>query len=204
MTAVIEALHAPLLDGATERAEQLDAIDAELDFTNLTTVAETLLRQKGFPDPDIVAREAVAKAWEHRDQYKPGTNSRAWVARIAVNHAIDRYRASQQEKGIPTASDLLELVPATDNPEQEVVEAASLRRIDALMDQAGVNKNFRLPIQLFALGYGQVEIGKILGRSKGTIGSQMSRALEQIRKHHEIDVEHPDRPFRDLFLEVNA
>ena len=44
-----------------------------------------------------LTQDTLAKAVEHADKYKPGTNARAWLFRIMTNHYINQRRAHRPE-----------------------------------------------------------------------------------------------------------
>jgi len=62
----------------------------------LTRSALRLARGTALAD-DLV-QETLARAWQARVSYRPGTNARAWTQRILFNTYINHYRKRKRER----------------------------------------------------------------------------------------------------------
>ncbi len=112
MDAMLNALaHAPAADEPAA-IDDLRALDDEtlfgacrngheLSFRVLVERHAGLLRRLAFniladeQESEDVAQEAFIAAWRSREAWRPDAKFTTWLYRIAVNKAIDRYRASR-------------------------------------------------------------------------------------------------------------
>jgi RNA polymerase sigma-70 factor (sigma-E family) len=122
---------------------------------------------------DIV-QETLVKAYRHWPRVQQADSPDAYVRRILVNEARDRWR--RRDKALPVARFAAE--PAVPD------SADDLARRDGLL-QALVE----LPLQQRATvvlryleGMTQGETAELLGCSEGTVKSNSSRALSSLRK----------------------
>jgi RNA polymerase sigma-70 factor (ECF subfamily) len=119
---------------------------------------------------DAVA-EAFARAWSRWREVSATDRPAAWVLRVALNHARDRFRKRGTER---------RKASAVARPEASYDQASFVdRRLwDAVRD---------LPAQectLIALRYvadlSQPEIAAVLGIPAGTVASRLSRARQRL------------------------
>jgi RNA polymerase sigma-70 factor (sigma-E family) len=122
---------------------------------------------------DLV-QETLIKAYRHWPRVKRADNPDAYVRRILLNEARDRWR--RPEKAVPVEHFAAE--PAVPDATDDI--ARRDRLLQALLE---------LPLQqrtTVVLRYledmTQGETAKLLGCSEGTVKSQSSRALTTLRK----------------------
>ncbi|MGB8328617.1 MAG: sigma-70 family RNA polymerase sigma factor [Polyangiales bacterium] len=61
-------------------------------------LSRTALRlARGTALADDLVQETLARAWQARQSYQPGTNARAWTHRILFNTYINHYRKRKRE-----------------------------------------------------------------------------------------------------------
>lgn len=77
------------------------------------------------------AQTAMLKAWEHRHQFIPGTNLKAWLYTILRNTIVSSRRHKWRESLMPDAGDQ-DRRHDTANPESAVAARQSIRRIGLL------------------------------------------------------------------------
>ena len=53
-------------------------------------------------EAEDLVQDTVVKAMRARDQFKPGTNLKAWLLRILTNTFINRYRRGGMERDSST------------------------------------------------------------------------------------------------------
>jgi RNA polymerase sigma-70 factor (ECF subfamily) len=137
--------------------------------------------------------DAFARAWERWEQYDSQRPLRSWLHGIVVHQALDRLRRQRVRRlAIPAlknaaigqaaaavASDL-----ASGVVRRHVVEEA----LGTLRPQARAVLVLR-----HYYGYDYAEIGAFLGLPSGTVGSTLSRAHAELRRHlgAESDAEAP-------------
>jgi RNA polymerase sigma-70 factor (ECF subfamily) len=94
-----------------------------------------------------LAQEAFLKAFAHLDRFRPGTNFRAWLFRIAHNSFANQYRSPQRRR-----ERLPENLPGADRgPVDEVVSREALEGVASALA--------RLPIEFRAALLLRVEEG---------------------------------------------
>lgn len=65
---------------------------------DLNRTALRLTRGNALAD-DLV-QETLARAWQARARFRPGTNARAWTHRILFNTYVNHYRKSKRERQV--------------------------------------------------------------------------------------------------------
>src|SRR5688572_30329021 len=69
----------------------------------------TALRMtRSAPDAEDVVQETYIRAFRFREQFKPGTNLKAWLFRILTNTFINTYRKRQTEPALAELDDVEE------------------------------------------------------------------------------------------------
>ena len=138
---------------------------------------------------DDVAQDALLKAWNARDKFKPGSNLKAWTFTILRNqfYSIKRrsWRATSLEPEVAEQT-----IVANTDPEQSVHLNELRRGLDMLKDDQR-----EALILVGASGLSYEEAANICGCAVGTIKSRVSRArkaLEVIMKSGRFDHE-PDK-----------
>lgn len=62
-------------------------------------LSRTALRlARGTALADDLVQETLARAWQSRSSFQPGTNARAWMHRILFNTYINHYRKRKRER----------------------------------------------------------------------------------------------------------
>lgn len=123
-----------------------------------------------------LAQEALAKAWQARRSFTPGTNLRAWLCTILRHeHFSYRRRAWRQ---IPWDSELFETVAA---PAAEQQWAAELS--DMAQAMHGLPETHRKALILVAVGGLSYKDAAVFSKSaEGTMKSRVARARRILRK----------------------
>jgi len=132
------------------------------------------------------AQEVFVKAYQNADKWNQGSEVGPWLTRIAVNHAIDRYRrsrrraASEQPLSEEQPDHDPHLTAGTPSPERQVLGRELGEQIGAAL--AGLPDKQRA---VFVLRHYQEqsldEIAGILGLSLGTVKSSLHRAIQRLR-----------------------
>ena len=138
---------------------------------------------------DDVAQDALLKAWNARDKFKPGSNLKAWTFTILRNqfYSIKRrsWRATSLEPEVAEQT-----IIANTDPEQSVHLNELRRGLDMLKDDQR-----EALILVGASGLSYEEAAAICDCAVGTIKSRVSRArkaLEVIMKSGHFD-QQPDK-----------
>lgn len=116
-------------------------------------------------------QESLLLAWRGFDQFREGTNARAWLFRILFNAFYAQGRKLRAvPEAIPLTSEMSMPAPSFD----EAVEVS--RALD------GLPLDHRTVLLLAAVeGFTCREIGEILGVPVGTVMSRLSRARDAMR-----------------------
>jgi RNA polymerase sigma-70 factor (ECF subfamily) len=131
---------------------------------------------------DLV-QETYLRAWEHWEQFQPGTNCKAWLFTILRNLYINLYRKQQR------AGEMVEYDEAeTESEQSSVVEQAATPSVEAefyrsLLDEevqqalAALPEQYRTVVILCDLeDFTYEEIAQMLGIPIGTVRSRLHRA----------------------------
>ena len=146
-------------------------------------------------DAEDLLQDTLLNAFRKYHQFRPGTNLKAWLFRIARNAHIDRGRKRQRE---PELNELKEAVAPVsqglDGSDGALESWKDLTRQnkDAFLDLFGDEVNrflnelpaeFRLAVVLCDVeGLSYQEIGEALDCPVGTVRSRISRARVHLRE----------------------
>ncbi|MBI4701736.1 MAG: sigma-70 family RNA polymerase sigma factor [Deltaproteobacteria bacterium] len=177
MAYLTQSRHAAQADGETSiETEMLAHLDALYGMALRLT--------KDAASAEDLVQDTVVKAVRGRDQFRPGTNLKAWLLRILTNTFINRHRRQGLERQVldgPDATPLSDLwtgaatLRAMREPEREalvpLLEAELGRALDSLPDA------FRMVVMLSDVeGLSYREIAEALGCPVGTVMSRLHRA----------------------------
>lgn len=155
-------------------------------LVHLDAVYRTALRLSGNPtEAEDLAQETMLKAFRSWQQYRPGTNAKAWLLTILRNTFVNQYR---REKLRPATVDVTDLEPFTvfrdvqdADPERtffdRLVDGDVLRAIDRLPEE------FREVLVLSDIeGLTYAEIAETAGTPVGTVKSRLFRARQILQR----------------------
>lgn len=127
-------------------------------------------------EAEELTQEVYFKLWENLHRYNPGSNFMAWAWRVAKNLLIDSYRRCHRERSAAWLDpEIIDRLPASDDPHEESVRRQRLRMIASGLRQ--------LPEDLATLilmrdlsGLSYQEIAEALDLPVGTVKSRLNRA----------------------------
>jgi len=124
-------------------------------------------------------QETYLKALTRKDQFRPGTNLRAWLSTIMRNLFINQYRKQKRRKTEPTDLNQVDFLdtPTVDN---EGVSNLTVQEIQSAIDL--LEEKFRGPILLLMRGYAYEEIAEYYAAPVGTIKSRIFHARRKLQK----------------------
>jgi RNA polymerase sigma-70 factor (ECF subfamily) len=138
---------------------------------------------RGAPDADDLVQETLARAWQFRHTFQPGTNLKAWMYRILRN----AFLASVSGK-LKTIQDVDGKLAA--RLAQEAGQEWSLR-CGELLDRIALLPEQHAEALLLVAGSGLTyeEAAEICFCSIGTIKSRVSRARERLAEFDATEVD---------------
>jgi RNA polymerase sigma-70 factor, ECF subfamily len=174
-------------------ANQLQTIKDEA-ISYIDSLYRTALRMTGNPaDAEDLVQETYLRAFRSIEQFKPGTNLRAWLFKIQTNSFINEYRKRVRRPRSTSLDDVEEyylynhLVESGVQPSASVTEDEILAQIDdaevfrALDD---LQDNYRQVVLLADVeGFAYREIAEILDIPVGTVMSRLHRARKRLKDH---------------------
>ena len=141
-------------------------------------------------EAEDLVQDTLLKAMRARDQFKSGTNLKAWLLRILTNTFINKYRRGGLERSVPEGPDADPLVDGwvsaatmrqLRDPEQHallpIIEGEVRRALDALP------ADFKLAVILCdveELTY--EEIAQVMGCPIGTVMSRLHRGRKLLQR----------------------
>src|SRR5262249_31114722 len=129
-------------------------------------------------------QETFVKAFEHAGRWDPGSEVAPWLARIAVNHSIDRYRRRKRraQTGAPLVrGDHDTRVTAEDpSPERKPLPRQTGERIARALGALPERQRAVVVLRHYE-EMTLPEIALALGMSLGTVKSSLHRGLERLR-----------------------
>lgn len=145
----------------------------------LYRVASHLTRQKG--DADDLVQETYLRAISNASQFKPGTNLRAWLAKILYNVFVNRYHRQRktvsldQPRSESENSWLDTLTSDKPGPELQILQSELKEKLKEAVES--LSEDFATPIILVDVGgFSYSEVAEIISCPVGTIRSRLFRA----------------------------
>ncbi|MDR1767428.1 MAG: sigma-70 family RNA polymerase sigma factor [Propionibacteriaceae bacterium] len=141
-------------------------------------------------DAEDLTQETYAKAYSSFDQFKQGTNLKAWLYRILTNTFINNYRKAQRMPKV-SAHDQVEDWQLHRNAEHTStgLRSAEVEALDRMPDsqikQAMMElpQEFRLAVYLADVeGFTYKEIADIMDSPIGTVMSRLNRGRNALRE----------------------
>lgn len=137
-------------------------------------------------DADDLVQETLAKAWNHRDRFQPGTNLRAWLFTILRN---SWYSSVSKRKREVADEDGKHAARLTTEGSQEW--SMAIHELRAAMD--ALPPTHREAIVLVgAAGLSYEEAAEVAGCALGTIKSRVNRARNQLAEIMDLPRGDPD------------
>jgi RNA polymerase sigma-70 factor (ECF subfamily) len=154
----------------------------ERHYRRLYRIALSYLRQ---PDDALdVVQEAFVKAYQNAERWDGAAQAGPWLARIAVNLSIDRWRRNKRRQQtfspMPEGDHETALATGDDCPQRALDGREAAERVRAAL--ATLPERQRAVITL--RHYQEMsleEIASTLGMSLGTVKSTLHRALHRMR-----------------------
>jgi RNA polymerase sigma-70 factor (ECF subfamily) len=121
-------------------------------------------------EADDLCQEALAKAWQSRATFEPGTNLKAWLFMILRNQFYSEKRRAWRQKPWDEATAEQSLV--TSGTQHASIALSDVSRAMRLLP----NEQREALILVGAGGFAYEEAAKICGCALGTIKSRVARA----------------------------
>ncbi|WP_119459234.1 sigma-70 family RNA polymerase sigma factor [Rhodospirillaceae bacterium SYSU D60014] len=160
---------------------------------HLRAFARALTRDRDLAD-DLV-QETVVRALSAANQFRTGTNFRAWIFTILRNHHINTLRGRRMR--FDALEDVSELHQATPPTQEAHLEIEDFQR--AFMGLPVEQREVLLLVG--ASGFSYEEASRIVGCAVGTIKSRVSRARRvlypKVMGDADEATDSTDRPFSE-------
>ncbi len=125
---------------------------------------------KNKMDADDTLQDGFIKVFNSLRNYKYEGSFEGWIRRIMINTAINHYKKSLHHYNEIDVDDI-----QINNNDESALDRLSA--IDLLKLIKTLPDGYRMVFNLYAIeGYNHIEVGKMLGISKNTSKSQLSRA----------------------------
>jgi RNA polymerase sigma-70 factor, ECF subfamily len=186
---------------ATELEKRFEA-EALPHLPQLYGMALRLTRNPA--DAEDLVQRTFLKAYQSFEQFRQGTNVRAWLYKILTNTFISDYRRRQRSPQTVSAEEnedfnLFErLTEVVGSPETEVLDRLPDAEVKAALE--ALPEQFKTAVLLADVeGFSYQEIADITGVAIGTVMSRLHRGRkalqkalwEYARRHQLVDREEP-------------
>ena len=172
-------------------------------LTNETAFSEAVERHRrelqvhcyrmlgSFEESEDLTQETFLRAWRRRETYEGRASLRAWLYRIATNACLDalekRPRTPAPNGEIawlqPYPDELLESIPADDEPDAEVVARETIELAFMVAIQHLAPRPRAVMIMRDILGWSAKETGAALDISVAGVNSALQRARAGLKDH---------------------
>lgn len=141
----------------------------------LRRYARALMRDRH--EADDLVQDSLTRALTKADQFKPGTNLRAWLFTIMHNTHANQVR---QRVSRPVSVEVDEVVHALPSPARQDTHVELREMARALATLQPEQRQVLLLVGLEGLRY--EEVAQVLDIPVGTVMSRLSRARETLRQ----------------------
>ncbi len=144
-----------------------------------------------FEESEDLTQETFLRAWRRRETYEARASLRAWLYRIATNACLDaldkRPRTPSPNGEIawlqPYPDELLEAIPADDEPDAEVVARETIELAFMVAIQHLAPRPRAVMIMRDILGWSAKDTGAALDISVAGVNSALQRARAGLKEH---------------------
>jgi RNA polymerase sigma-70 factor (ECF subfamily) len=130
-------------------------------------------------------QETFVKAYQGAARWDGSAEVAPWLARIAVNHAIDRYRRARRRLASETPLDEEDhgerIAAEAPSPERRAMGREAGERISAALGGLPDRQRAVVVLRLYE-DMNLEEIAQVLDMSLGTVKSSLHRALRRMRE----------------------
>ena len=151
---------------------------------HLRAFAVMLSRDRSLAD-DLV-QEAVMRALDHADQFKPGTNFKAWITTILRNSYFNVVR--QRSRVAPMTAVTVDIEPATTGGQEEQLDLRDFERAFKLLPPP----QREALLLVGASGFSYEAAAEVAGCAIGTMKSRVARARASLSRMLDDEVGNPD------------
>jgi RNA polymerase sigma-70 factor (ECF subfamily) len=135
---------------------------------------------KAGDDAEDLVQATCARALEHHETYRPGTNVRAWLFTILRNELVSRHRRQKRERDFESATARF--------PGDDVAHSVELLLLDRRWSEeiraaiASLAEAYRTPVYLKDIeDFSYREIADVMGTPLGTVMSRLARGRGLLR-----------------------
>lgn len=129
---------------------------------------------------DLV-QETMLKALTNQDKYKKGTNLKAWLFTILKNQFINEYRKNSRkvsfQEGAMIAKDTDIFRDKVDTIPEKNMNIKDIKKSINSLD-----RNYRLPLQMYLHGYKYKDIAELLEIPLGTVKRRIFSSRRKLEK----------------------
>jgi RNA polymerase sigma-70 factor (ECF subfamily) len=143
--------------------------------------ARALGMTRNREEAEDLVQDTLLKALRHFRQFRPGTNSRAWLMRILKNTFISRWRSrgGAEPRVMTPLEDAPELIAVSTvsnpvDPEKALAQREGAVAVEKVF--AAIPERYRSALRLHFLGLSYREIAERLDVPMGTVMSRLHRA----------------------------
>lgn len=161
-------------------------------LSHIDALYRTALRMtRNQSDAEDLVQETYLRAFRSLDQYRDGTNLRAWLFRIMTNAYINDYRKRARRPQSSSLDDIEDFYlydhlidsgvqPSTERPEEIVLNRLTAEDVVGALDS--LSDDFRHVVLLADVeGFTYREIAEILDIPVGTVMSRLYRARRRLQ-----------------------
>lgn len=134
----------------------------------------------GWGDAEAVAQEALIKAYQGLDRFRPGAPFRPWLLRIVMNEARNARRGGQRRHRLVERAGRALPSTAADSPETELLAADDRRQLLAAVGRLPRRQREAIACR-YLLELSEAETAQVLAVATGTVKSRLSRGLQRLR-----------------------
>lgn len=138
-------------------------------------------------DADDVAQETFIAVHDNLERLEPGSNVRAWISKIALNHARMELRKRKTRETLTSALQTIQsLIGKAPSPEDSAIENEANGRLWGAVKN--LKTKHRIPIILrYVYKYPIREIAQVLKIKEGTAHSRLYYAVQKLQEQLQLD-----------------
>ena len=124
-------------------------------------------------------QETLMRSFDKKDNFREGTNFKAWMTTIMYNSYINHYRRRKTRNKIETPIEECSLAISKKPAAEKVQSVIMMKELTGMIEN--LEDGYKIPFQMFYQGFQYSEIAEKMDMPMGTVKSRIFYAKKKLQ-----------------------